>query len=65
MIIEDLDSKSPFLPGIFRLEHGKRSFLNLSLVIWEGFTRIKVRICQHFLFDVIKYIKYADKRHPG
>ena len=24
---------------------------------------IKARICQYFLFDVIEYIKYADKRY--
>ena len=40
MIIDDVDSKSPFLAGIFRgwLDHGKRGFHNLSLVMWRGFT---------------------------
>ena len=33
-----------------QLEHRKRGFLNLALVMWRGFTWIKARICQYFLF---------------
>ena len=65
MIIDDVDSNLQFLSGIFegRLEHRKRGFPNLLLVMWRGFTLIKARIYQIFLFDVTDYIEYADKRY--
>ena len=64
VIIDDVNSKSPFLSGIFKAggSTGKR-FSKLIISYVARIYMKKARTCQHFLFDVIEYIKYADKRY--
>ena len=56
----------PYLASLeFFRQFGARekSFSKLSISYVARISINKVRICQHFLFDVIEYIKYTDKRY--